>query len=91
MSEGIAEDVPKDKKLHGSVINYIPHHAVIVLEKLTPVRVVMDARATVGRTKSLNDNILKGCKWRGNTVASIVDPMGYKIVRIYKITKIWCL
>lgn len=72
IQEGVAEDVPAEKSRQGAVVHYIPHHAVVVLEKSTPVRVVMDAKATVGRAKSLNDNILKGTKWLGNTVASLV-------------------
>lgn len=78
IQEGVVEDIPSQRELQGPVVHYIPHHAVVVLEKSTPVRVVMDAKATVGRTKSLNDNILKGTKWLGNTIGSLVRFRKFK-------------
>lgn len=71
ISEGVLEDVPKGKP-QGLVVHHIPHHAVIVIEKSTPVRIVVDAAATTGRSKSLNDNMLKGTKWLNSTVGSLL-------------------
>lgn len=72
IEEDVVEDVPSNADQNGAVIHYIPHHAIVVMEKSTPVRVVMDAKATTGKAKNLNENILKGTKWLGNTVASLV-------------------
>lgn len=71
IQEGVLEDVPKGKP-QGFVVHYIPHHAVVVLGKSTPVRIVCDAAATTGRSKSLNHNMLKGNKWLNSNVGSLL-------------------
>lgn len=78
IKDDVVEDVPRNSEPLGTVIHYIPHHAVICLDKSTEVRIVYDAAATTGRSRSLNKNMLKGTKWLGTTVSSLLRFRKYK-------------
>ena len=49
----------RDENNTNNVINYLPHHGVVNINKLTKVRVAFDAGATYSST-SLNKSLLKG-------------------------------
>jgi len=72
LQQDIIEEVPNTEIRSDKLTHYIPHHAVIELEKSTPVRVVYDASSTTKGFDSLNASILKGTNWTGDLVASLI-------------------
>lgn len=68
----VVEAVPDDQRKSANITHYIPHHAVVDFQKSTPVRIVYDASAKIKGFDSLNESILKGTRWTGDLVASIL-------------------
>lgn len=72
IQEDIVEVVPAHERKTSKLTHYIPHHAVVDLEKTTPVRIVYDASSKLRGYDSLNDSILKGTKWTEDLVSSLL-------------------
>lgn len=60
----VIETVNAGKRPPKGRVHYLPHRGIVRLGKSTPIRMVFDAAAKLGkRARSLNDNIYKGGNW----------------------------